>query len=64
MWMEHEPGRRVNGVRMQEIARLAADVTAVACPFCLLMLDEAATNLEPKTNPSLKDIAEIVVEAF
>jgi hypothetical protein len=30
----------------------------------LVMLDEAAMSREPKTNPGLKDIAEIIAEAF
>ncbi|MGD8399201.1 MAG: heterodisulfide reductase-related iron-sulfur binding cluster, partial [Anaerolineae bacterium] len=46
MWMEHEAGQRVNDVRMDEIVAADPALAAVACPFCLIMLDEAATRLE------------------
>ena len=56
------PGQRVNDVRMDEILSLGADLAAVACPFCLIMLDEAAgRSADP---PVLKDIAEVVAEAI
>ncbi len=62
MWMEHEAGQRVNDLRMQEILPLGADLAAVACPFCLIMLDEAAGHCTDP--PALKDIAEVVAEAM
>jgi len=46
MWMEEKVGQRVNHRRMDQIlaADAATPVTKVAsaCPFCLIMLDEAA----------------------
>ena len=62
MWMEHEAGQRVNDARMDEILSVGADMAAVACPFCLVMLDEAAgRSVDP---PVLKDIAEVVADAI
>jgi Fe-S oxidoreductase len=63
MWMEHEPGRRVNDVRMDQIEAVHPSLAAVACPFCLIMLDEAATAREG-TAPGVMDIAEIVAAAL
>jgi Fe-S oxidoreductase len=62
MWIEHEAGQRVNDLRLQEISPLGANLAAVACPFCLIMLDEAAGRSEDP--PALKDIAEVVAGAL
>jgi Fe-S oxidoreductase len=64
MWMEHAPGQRVNDVRMDEIESLNPDLVAVACPFCLIMLDEAAAGRGAGDSLVLKDIAEVVAEAL
>ncbi|HSJ52864.1 MAG TPA: (Fe-S)-binding protein, partial [Anaerolineae bacterium] len=59
MWMEHEPGKRVNEVRVAEIQALSPALAAAACPFCIIMLEEAG-----KGSPAIKDIAEVVAEAL
>ena len=64
IWMEHEPGQRVNDVRMDEILELGPDLTAVACPFCLIMLDEAATGRGAQESMALKDISEVIAAAL
>lgn len=64
MWMEHEPGRRVNDARMDEIESLDPDLAAVACPFCLIMLDECASSRSTTEPLALKDIAEVIAEAL
>jgi Fe-S oxidoreductase/nitrate reductase gamma subunit len=60
MWMEHEAGQRINDVRMDEIQGLRPDLVAVACPFCLIMLDEAASGRGADAVLTLEDIAEVV----
>jgi Fe-S oxidoreductase/nitrate reductase gamma subunit len=64
MWMEHEAGQRVNDVRMDEIQALDPALTAVACPFCLIMLGEVATRRDLDASMGLKDIAEVVAGAL
>lgn len=64
LWMEHEPGRRVNDVRMDEIQKLHPDLIAVACPFCLTMLTEVLTGRGLADSLALKDIAEVVAGAL
>jgi Fe-S oxidoreductase len=64
MWMEHEPSQRINEVRMDEIEGLAPDLAAAACPFCLVMLEEAADSRGPEGKLRLKDIAEVIAEAI
>jgi len=59
MWKEEEHGwGRVNANRFREAQATGADVLAVACPFCMIMLTDArkATNSEMQ----VLDIAELV----
>jgi Fe-S oxidoreductase len=64
MWMEHEAGQRINDVRMDEIQGLDPDLVAVACPFCLIMLEEAAGGRGTDVALTLQDIAEVVASAL
>jgi Fe-S oxidoreductase len=59
MWKEEEHGlERVNANRFREAQSTGADVLAVGCPFCMIMLTDAkkATNSEIE----VLDIAELV----
>ncbi len=64
MWMEHEAGKRVNEVRMDEIARLNPNLLATACPFCLIMLGESLAARPQAGSTQLLDIAEVVAMAL
>jgi Fe-S oxidoreductase/nitrate reductase gamma subunit len=64
MWMEHEAGQRINDVRLDEVQALAPSLVAVACPFCLVMLDEVVVSRNAQDSLALKDIAEVVAEAL
>ncbi len=58
MWMEERVGQRINVERKQELLATGADAVAVACPFCMTMLNDAGAKLE-STVP-VYDIAEVV----
>ncbi|MGH2724313.1 MAG: (Fe-S)-binding protein [Actinomycetota bacterium] len=61
MWMEEHLGKRVNMERTDEAAATGADVMGVACPFCLVMLDDGA-----KAKPGdmkVLDVAQVVAES-
>jgi Fe-S oxidoreductase/nitrate reductase gamma subunit len=63
MWMEHEVGQRANDLRVDEIQELGPSLAAVACPFCLIMLDECVVGRNMGDTLRLQDIAEIVARA-
>jgi Fe-S oxidoreductase len=58
MWMEEGIGKRINAERMDEAAATGADTVGVACPYCLIMLDDGAKDRGDAT--SVLDIAQVV----
>jgi Fe-S oxidoreductase len=61
MWKEEEEGsERVSASRLQQATETGAETLAVGCPFCMVMLNDAATTSDSKLQ--LKDVAEIVEE--
>ncbi|MEO8476249.1 MAG: (Fe-S)-binding protein [Actinomycetota bacterium] len=59
-WME-ESGERINEARFAEAAATGADTVATACPFCLVMLDDASKQGEG--GPRVADVATLLAEA-
>lgn len=46
MWQEETVGSRVNEERARQARETGADVVAVGCPFCTVMLDSADDSLQ------------------
>jgi len=42
MWLEEHLGKRINVERTEEAISTGAGTVGVACPFCLIMLDDGA----------------------
>ena len=59
MWMEETLGRRINAERTAEALRTGAQMIAVACPFCLTMLDDGVKDAGAD-QVAVRDIAEII----
>jgi Fe-S oxidoreductase len=63
MWKEEEHGaERVSQNRLREAIAAGRDTVAVACPFCMIMLTDAATG--EKAEIKIKDVAEVVAESL
>jgi Fe-S oxidoreductase len=58
MWMEEQIGKRINQERMDEAASTGADTVGVACPYCLIMLDDGARTSGGQTR--VEDIAQLI----
>jgi Fe-S oxidoreductase len=61
MWMEEPLGKRVNMERTDEAAATGADVLGVACPFCMVMLDDGVKA--KKADMEVLDVAQVVSRA-
>lgn len=55
-------GQKINTMRGQEAIETGASMTATACPFCLVMMEEAIGSLNKTTGSHMvsRDIAEVV----
>jgi Fe-S oxidoreductase len=60
MWMETDPNTRINQRRLEEAVQTGADVVVAACPYCLLMFDDAIRSKGISDKVSVKEIAEVV----
>jgi len=62
MWMEERIGKRINQERMDEAASTGADMVGVACPYCLIMLDDGARARGDRTE--VLDVAQILARSI
>ncbi|HXJ66393.1 MAG TPA: heterodisulfide reductase-related iron-sulfur binding cluster [Actinomycetota bacterium] len=61
MWMEEHLGKRINNERTEEAISTGADTLGVACPYCLIMLDDGAKAKGGELQ--VLDVAQIVDRA-
>ena len=65
MWLEGtNPATRLAMMRVQEAVETGAQVLATACPFCVLMLDEAVKTLNLEEKIQVLDVAEMAAQAL
>ncbi|TAK36755.1 MAG: (Fe-S)-binding protein [Chloroflexota bacterium] len=62
-WVDEPPEHRVSYLRMEQVLSTGARSLVTACPFCMLMLDEAAKS---RVNGQVEtiDVAELVLAAL
>ena len=61
--MDEDTGKKVNIERASEALATDADEIAVACPFCLVMLDDGVKELGRDDVP-VRDIAMILADGI
>lgn len=59
MWAEESLGSRINAARMDEAVATGAATVATACPFCSIMLGDAASSRDDA--PVVTDVAHLVL---
>jgi Fe-S oxidoreductase len=60
MWMEENIGNRINTMRCEQLLETGAKTFATACPYCLIMLDDAVKEKSLEDEINIFDLAEIV----
>jgi Fe-S oxidoreductase/nitrate reductase gamma subunit len=60
MWLETDPNTRINHRRLENVLAAKADVVATACPYCLLMFDDAIRSKGKGEQVQVMDIAEVL----
>jgi Fe-S oxidoreductase len=64
MWMEEKLGKRVNLERTDEALSTGADVVSTACPYCLIMLDDAVKARQREDDVRVLDLSQVVEASF
>jgi Fe-S oxidoreductase len=63
MFKEPEHGKKdINIERTEEALATGATTIAVACPFCMTMMNDGVKNKEKESEVRVKDIAELIAE--
>ena len=60
MWMEETIGKRVNMDRTEEALGTGADIISTACPFCMIMLDDAVKANGRGDDVSVMDVSQVM----
>ena len=60
MWMDMNMGERVNYGRTDELLETKPEVIAVACNFCMTMVDDGVKGRERGDDVEVLDLAELL----
>jgi Fe-S oxidoreductase len=60
---EEPPEKRVNRERARQVFDTGADVVAVACPFCMTMLEDGIASVAGDRELKVRDVAELLRDA-
>jgi Fe-S oxidoreductase len=63
-FMDDKPEKRINHARFEQIKGCGAKTTALSCPFCMQMFEDAVGALDPDGDTEVADIAELVARAL
>jgi Fe-S oxidoreductase/nitrate reductase gamma subunit len=63
IWME-EHHKRINHARMDEAIEAAANTVVTACPYCLIMMEDAIKDKEKGETMKALDLSELIVKGL
>jgi Fe-S oxidoreductase len=64
IWFEEKRGTRVNHLRMEHIQAESPDQVAVACPYCMIMLEDGARAKGVFETLPILDISEFLTNSL
>jgi Fe-S oxidoreductase len=63
VWLERWGERNVNVMRLEQLTAAQPQTIAVACPFCMVMFEDAAKNTGRAETLQRRDVAELLLES-
>ncbi len=63
VWLERWGERNVNVIRLEQLTAVQPQTVAVACPFCMVMFEDAAKNTGRAETLQRRDVAELLLES-
>jgi Fe-S oxidoreductase len=63
VWLEGWGKEGVNVIRLEQIQKAEPQTLALACPFCMVMFEDAAKNKGVDETLARKDVAELLLES-
>ena len=64
MWLEESIGTRINMERTGEAIDTGADVVSTACPYCMIMLDDAVRANAKEDDVRVMDLSQLLEESM
>jgi len=61
---EEEPEKRVSRFRARQVLDTGADIVAVACPYCMTMMEDGVKTEQNDREIKVLDVIEIVSKAM
>lgn len=61
MWMEETAGKRINRERCKQLISTGAKTIATACPYCMIMLDDAVKDLGMEEEVTVRDLSAFMI---
>jgi Fe-S oxidoreductase len=62
--MEGWGNKNVNVIRLEQLQQAEPEAIAVACPFCMVMFEDAAKNTGVADTLARRDVAEILLQSL
>jgi Fe-S oxidoreductase len=64
VWEETKKGERFSDIRLEQALDTEAEILAIACPYCMTMLQDSVSTSGKEDAIQIRDIAELVFEAM
>lgn len=63
-WMEGWGKKGINVIRLEQIQKAEPQTLALACPYCMVMFEDAAKNTGVDETLARKDVAELLLQSL
>jgi len=64
IWMETKKGERLSDLRLDQALEAGDEILAIACPYCMVNLEDSVLSSNKEDVIEIRDIAELVQEAI